>query len=77
MTSKAHVEVVEKGDKRSLVKIIIHEGKNRQVRRMFDAVQVKVKSLKRVAIGKLKLGDLPVGKYRELTKDEIAYIKSA
>ena len=77
VTSKAHVEVVEKGDKRSLVKIIIHEGKNRQVRRMFDAVQVKVKSLKRVAIGKLKLGDLPVGKYRELTKDEIAYIKSA
>ena len=77
VTSKANVEVIEKSNQSSIIKIVIHEGKNRQVRRMFDAVKSKVKSLKRVAIGKLELGNLPIGKYRELTKEEIAYIKNA
>lgn len=57
-----------------LVEISIHEGKNRIVRRMFTALGYKVKALSRVAIGKLTLGDLKPGRYRDLTKKEIDLI---
>ena len=53
------------------VYITIHEGWNRQVRKMFAAFGLTVRSLRRIRIGKLKLGDLPVGQYRMLTKQEI------
>ena len=53
------------------IKIIISEGKNRQVRKMCEAVGLKVLNLKRVKIGNLELGNLPVGKYRYLTDKEI------
>jgi len=54
--------------------LIIHltEGKNREIRRMFLALGHEVTKLKRVAYGRLELGDLPLGKFRELTADEIA-----
>lgn len=51
--------------------ITIHEGKNRQVRKMVDAVGLKVLYLKRIKIGMLPLGNLPIGKYRKLNKEEI------
>jgi len=53
------------------IKIVISEGKNRQVRKMCEAVGLKVLNLKRVKIGNLELGNLPVGKYRYLTDKEI------
>lgn len=53
------------------LEIIISEGKNRQVRKMCDAVNINVKKLKRVRIGALELGELKVGQYRHLTKKEI------
>ena len=56
--------------------VIIHEGKNRQVRRMFECVDSKVVKLKRVALGALKLGDLPEGECRELNEKEIEYLQS-
>lgn len=59
----------------STVEITIHEGKNRQIRRMCSSLNHEVISLKRVSIGDLKLGYLQQGKYRELTKEEIQYIK--
>ena len=77
VTSPAKVEIINKTPATTTLKVVIHEGKNRQVRRMFDAVGHKVQKLQRVAVGKIKLGDLPLGKYRELTKEEIAYIKSS
>lgn len=55
----------------NVVKITISEGKNRQVRRMCEAVGLKVIKLERVKIGNLELGNLPKGKYRYLTKQEI------
>lgn len=58
----------------NVVKITISEGKNRQVRRMCDAVGLKVIKLQRVQIGNLELGTLPVGKYRHLTKQEVRSI---
>lgn len=51
------------------------EGKNRQIRRMCSSLNHEVISLKRVSIGDLKLGYLQQGKYRELTKEELQYIK--
>ncbi len=53
----------------------LFEGRNRQIRRMCEAVGLRVRRLCRVAIGKLTLGDLPSGKWRELTPDEVAYLK--
>ena len=48
----------------------LREGKNRQIRRMCELVGLKVTGLKRVRIGKVKLGDLPVGQWRYLRDDE-------
>ena len=54
------------------VRIIIHEGKKRQIKRMFDAVALGVKNLKRIRIGKLLLpADLPAGQVRLINKDDI------
>jgi 16S rRNA U516 pseudouridylate synthase RsuA-like enzyme len=50
----------------------IAEGRNRQVRRMIEAVGSKVQKLVRTAIGPVRIGDLPIGKWRELTAQEVA-----
>lgn len=55
--------------------ITITEGKNRQIRRMFEAIGKNVEFLKRVAIGQLKLKGLDRGKTRPLTEEEVAYLK--
>lgn len=55
--------------------ITIVEGKNRQIRRMFESIGSTVITLKRISIGSLKLGGLPVGKIRELTKEEVKELK--
>ncbi len=73
-TAKAKFEVLKRGNDYSEVRITIHEGKNRQVRKMCDAIGHKVVKLKRVAIGDLKLGKLKNGEWRELTKKEFDYI---
>lgn len=73
-TSPAEVEMLscEKGV--TVIKITIHEGKNRQVRKMFEAVGCKVSELKRISIGKVELGNLPLGRWRYLTSHEINYL---
>jgi len=76
VTSEAQVELAGQNNTESIYKLVIHEGKNRQVRRMFLALGYKVKKLQRVAVGKLVLGNLPVGDYRILTDDEIKYIQN-
>ena len=57
------------------LEIIIHEGKNRQVRKMCDAINHKVIKLKRIAIGNIKLGDLKKGNFRFLNDNEVKYLK--
>ncbi|MNL10338.1 Ribosomal small subunit pseudouridine synthase A [compost metagenome] len=52
------------------LRFVLNEGKKRQIRRMCEAVGLKVVGLKRVAVGKLKLGKLPEGKWRFLEEDE-------
>lgn len=55
--------------------ITLNEGKKRQIRRMFEALGTKVADLKRIRLGSLHLGDLPEGKYRELTTEELTELK--
>ena len=57
------------------LEITIHEGRNRQVRRMCDAAGMHVTRLRRISEGRLKLGDLPVGHWRYLTEDEVQMLK--
>ncbi len=75
ITAPAKIKILKKAALTTL-KIVIHEGKNRQVRKMCDAIGHKVRRLKRVATGKLSLGDLEKGKYRQLTEEEIDYLKT-
>ena len=56
------------------IQINLFEGRNRQIRRMCEAAGLKVIRLQRVAIGELGLGELPLGKWRELTPDEVHYL---
>ncbi len=60
---------------RAKLRVTIHEGRNRQVRRMCDAAGLQVLRLQRIAEGNLQLGDLPLGKWRYLTKEELAGLK--
>ena len=62
----------EKGSAR--IQVVIHEGRNRQVRRMCAAAGMQVTRLVRVAEGRLQLGRLPLGKWRHLTEEEIALL---
>ena len=70
-TAPAKAENIKRPQKGYEVKITIHEGRNRQVRRMLDAVGVNVMSLKRISVGSLTLGNLPEGKWRRLSDAEI------
>jgi 23S rRNA pseudouridine2605 synthase len=58
------------------LRVILRQGINRQIRRMFDALRYDVKRLVRVRIGNLRLGDLPRGQWRALTKSELRALQS-
>ena len=75
MTSPAEARLVRYETFASVVMVTIHEGRNRQVRRMFSAVGHEVVSLKRVGFAGIKLGDLPRGQWRRLTDREVARLK--
>ena len=70
-TAPAKAEVIKRPQKGFEVKITIHEGRNRQVRKMLEAVGANVLSLKRISVGSLTLGNLPEGKWRKLSEAEI------
>ncbi len=70
-TAPADVEVIEIKDKSAVLKIVIHEGRNRQVKRMCEAVGHPVLRLKRTAVGRLSLGDLKLGEWRYLSPQEV------
>ncbi len=75
-TRPAKIRVLQRRKDQTVVEIIIHEGKKRQVRKMFQKINHRVLYLKRTAYGNLKLGPLPVGKYRILTTDDLKRIFS-
>ncbi len=70
-TAPAQVRVVTKEEGRVVLEIILYEGRNRQIRKMCEAVGLEVARLKRTAIGSIKLGMLKQGAWRELNEDEV------
>lgn len=73
-TAPAKVDVAEAGKGSAVLTITIHEGRNRQVRKMCQAVGFKVLGLRRIFEGGLMLGNLPIGKWRHLSSAEINLI---
>jgi len=75
-TLPARVKILKQNESNTLVEIQIQEGRNRQVRKMFEAVGHKVIALDRIAIGNMKMAHLKQGQYRKLSQNEIQYLKS-
>lgn len=74
-TSKASIKIAKKYEDESILDIVIHEGRNRQVKKMCEKINHPVKKLKRVAIGELEIGGIDIGNWRHLEKEEIQYLK--
>ena len=71
VTLPADVRVLSKDEGRVVLEIVIYEGRNRQIRKMCEALNLEVARLKRIKIGNLKLGMLKQGDFRQLTEEEI------
>lgn len=67
----ARARLLSANNTSSVVELELAEGKNREVRRLFEAENLTVRRLQRVRIGPVKLGELPAGKWRTLTEPEI------
>lgn len=74
-TSPARVVLKKQEGGVALLEVTIHEGRNRQVRRLCEAAGLTVTRLKRIREGSLTLGDLPLGKWRALTPEELAALR--
>lgn len=74
-TRPAKVTVFDKKRAETVLEFTLFEGRNRQIRRMCEEAGLRIVRLTRVAIGEIVLGDLAPGKYRELTPEEIRYLK--
>ena len=71
MTAPAEVNILSQEEGRVVLEFIIHEGRNREIRRMCESQGLEVARLKRTSIGSLKLGMLGQGQYRELSEQEV------
>lgn len=71
MTAPAEIRVIKREEGRVVLEIILYEGRNRQIRKMCEAVGLEVARLKRTAVGSVKLGMLKQGDWRDLTEDEV------
>lgn len=76
ITAPAEINIIRKFRNSCICEITIHEGKNRQIRRMCEKINHNVISLKRISIAGIELGSLQTGKYRNLTAEEVNYLKS-
>lgn len=76
-TLPANVEVLDEKEGRVVLRMIIREGRNRQIRKMCEAVGLEVARLRRTAIGPVKLGMLKPGTWRELTSEEVKALRNA
>lgn len=74
-TKRAKIKLLDFSENISRIQITIYEGKNRQIRRMFESIGKEVNFLKRTAVGDLKLGGLGRGAWRYLNDAEINYLK--
>lgn len=76
VTSKAKVKVLKNFGEDSILEIQIYEGRNRQVKKMCEAVDHPVKKLKRIEFGELVLGGLEPGNWRHLNDEEMTFLRS-
>ncbi len=74
VTKKCKVHIVETNKEYTKIHITLIEGKNREIRKMFEAIGKNVTLLKRIKVGELSLRGLDRGSYRKLSKQEIAYL---
>ncbi|MBU4456913.1 MAG: rRNA pseudouridine synthase, partial [Nanoarchaeota archaeon] len=74
-TLYAKIKLISSADNSTRISISIHEGKNRQIKRMFQSLGIKVLSLKRIAIGNIQDDFLKPGQYRELTSKELKMLE--
>ena len=74
-TLPAEVRIVSSEADKSVLEIVLYEGRNRQIRRLCEEAGLETVRLKRIAIGQLKLAGLKVGEYRSLTHDEVSLLK--
>ena len=75
ITAPAKLRIIKAYPSSCDIEISIYEGRKRQVRRMFEAVGFEVLALKRISVGNVMLGNIPEGRWRHLTKQEIAFFK--
>lgn len=76
-TAPAQVSVIHKEPGRVVLEMILHEGKNREIRRMCEALELEVARLKRTQIGAVKMGMLKQGDWRDLTEKEVKALLSS
>jgi 23S rRNA pseudouridine2605 synthase len=74
-TAPAKVKLLKYGNNKTQIQISIYEGKNRQVRKMLDVVGHNVRTLKRISFGEITLGDLKTGSWKNLSDEEIQFLK--
>lgn len=74
--SKSEIKILKSYNTDSIVKVTIHEGRNRQVKKMFEIIGHPVKKLKRISFGPIELANLELGAYRYLTDEEVKELKS-
>lgn len=71
LTLPAKIVYIENVDNYYIYHITIYEGRNREIRKMFESLNLKIYNLKRLSIGQLELDNLEMGKFRYLSQDEI------
>lgn len=76
ITAPGEIKITSKEKGNAVVSIFIHEGKNRQIRRMCEKINHPVIKLKRISVGEIKLSSLEKGKWRFLTEEEVNYLKN-
>lgn len=75
-TAEAFIKIAKRYDTESILEISIHEGRNRQVKKMCEMINHPVKKLKRIAIGDIEIGGLEIGNWRHLDDEEVKYLKN-
>ena len=75
LTKPAEISVVTRKQDYTVLAIRLFEGRNRQIRKMCEALELKIMTLKRVAIGELRLGNLAPGEWRYLTRAQVDSLK--
>ncbi len=77
ITLPAEVQLLSEKNGQSMLLITLHEGRNRQIRRMCESLEIELLDLERISFGPIKLGKIPTGEYRELAKNEVEQLRKA